>query len=186
MVAHSAGSPFWWADWNPATHSLPGSGSINPPVQWDDQLVGGDVIRQPWEVLGPVSAVELGVESRPDCTDVWRTIVPGTKESANYAPGLETKFPAKELIELAHRGDSLVRNDGGLYPAIASVQELELRGMHSQLDFVQQHKDLCPVQYPALMRIPQQGVQAHYAKGRIPFHVFAAYPTIPIRRRIRS
>ena len=66
---------------------------------------------------------------------------------------------------LALQGDLLIRNDGGVYPAITSLQEKERREMKHQLDFIHTHRDLCPAQYPALVRILDRGVQAHYIRG---------------------
>ena len=120
---------------------------------------------QTCNLIDPLAAEDLGGSFIPDCSHIWRTTGPGTPNSAEYDRELNPKFPPRELRDLAQHGDRSIESTGGIYPAIIAIQEQELREMQHQVDFIHAHRDLCPAQYPALMQIPDQGVQANYTSG---------------------
>ena len=88
-----------------------------------------------------------------------------------YAQELGLEFPSSWLCSLALKGgDRLTHLPGGDYPALAPLQGQELRELKPQLDFAHARRELCPVQYPAMVRILDQGAQAGYVSGvsRVP------------------
>ena len=116
-------------------------------------------------LLEPRASEGMGFPSMPDCSHIWRPIGPGTHLCVEYAQELGTSFSSLELRNIAHQCDQLILNAGGIYPALVAIQEDEVRKLKPQLDFVHVHRELCPVQYPALMQPLEQGAQAHYTSG---------------------
>ena len=111
------------------------------------------------------SAVSFGMEYLPDCTEKWRTAGPCAENITKYAQNLDAVFSEEKLRSLAREGDILIRQCGGLYPALAAFQESEMRAPNEQLDFAHEHALLFPAQYPAVTDILIQGVTAVYNRG---------------------
>ena len=78
---------------------------------------------------------------------------------------LDPCFPSSELRSAASHRGNLIRGNDGLYPAITSLQGLEFREMAPQIDFTHHYRNLRPVQYPAMVRMLDQGVHAYYIRG---------------------
>ena len=63
---------------------------------------------------------------------------------------------------LANRGDEIICELGGLYPALCAAQEFEMRKMQPQIAFVRDHCYLFPDIADDLVQVQANGVTAQY------------------------
>ena len=61
--------------------------------------------------------------------------------------------------------DKIIRQYGGLYPALMGVQESEIRLLAAQLEYAHENRGSSPSQYPSVVGILDQGVRAEYSNG---------------------
>lgn len=83
----------------------------------------------------------------------------------HYTDDTSDTINLMELCDLASNGDLLIRQCGGLYPAMRGFQEEEMRPHADQLAFAHGNLGLFPVQYPAAVGILAQGVREIYDRG---------------------
>ena len=87
--------------------------------------------------------------------------------------GMSDQFSMPQVALLAGRGDEIVDQMNGLYPALCAVQEQEMRKVQPQIDFVTSHRDLFEHCADELIDVLRTGVRA----------VYGGHPPIPPRRR---
>lgn len=74
----------------------------------------------------------------PDCTHEWRQQGPLSEGLARYFDDAYSGFSYEGMHTLALRGDDLIRELGGLYPALCALHVCvgdKFRQMQGQVDF---------------------------------------------------
>ena len=90
----------------------------------------------------------MGRNYLPDCDHIWRTAGPVTAEVASYGAVLAGTFPQSQFFALAGQGDTIIRQSGGMYPALMNVKEREMRNYAERLGIARENKAFYPAQYP--------------------------------------
>ena len=150
---YSATTSDWRNEWNPWVFSSMAQPTNTPLLQQTNDAKG----------IGPLSPDQqrrLGWDYMPDCTHEWRQCGPLAECSSRYFEGVQTGFSLDGLQGLALRGDSLIRELGGLYPALCALQEDKFRLMNDQVDFASSHRDLFPKQYDLMAKTLTHGASA--------------------------
>ena len=129
------------------------------------------------------AASALGRNTLPDCSNMWSTIGPETDCAARYATSLQEESHGGEFRPLA-LGGGLIRQYGGLYPALMGVQEREVRLLAPHLEYPHGNRASFTSQYPAVVGILDQWIRAEYSKGEGRRPEFLDYRTIPHSRPI--
>ena len=156
----------WWGRWNPCSHQTDVTQTVSPDL-WshfptvltnDESYVGRGK-------LDPLPSMALGTDFLPDCRHMWRSQGPCRHLVGSYTDDLPGRYTKDDLCALAVKGDQLIQQRGGVYPALVEFQENQMRKHNGQMGFASEHKDLFPVQYPAVVGILDQGVRAVYNRG---------------------
>ena len=111
------------------------------------------------------SAQARGCAVMPDCAHMWRSAGPGTQTSHIYAAGLPEDFSIGKLRSLATEGGNMVRQFGGVVHRISGNKGVGAQRMNPEIEFLHTYRKWCPIQYPAMVGILDQGVRAHYGRG---------------------
>ena len=145
----------WWNEWNPWVFSnrRPHAAVVE---ETSDPGIGP---------LSDIQQLKLGWDYMPDCNHEWRSDGPLNECSTRYFEEVQQEFTVDGLQELALRGDCLIQQLGGLYPALCALQEDKFRDMADQVDFASNHRNLFPEQYEYLNKTLTQGVSAYYSGG---------------------
>ena len=107
----------------------------------------------------------LGRSTLPDCNHMWRSAGPCTADISSYASDVGEAFPETGMCSLSNAGGSIIRQSGGLYPALVDFQECEMRNRADQLVFARGNHTLFPAKYPEITGSLDQGGRAVYDKG---------------------
>ena len=83
-----------------------------------------------------------------------------------------------ELRPLSRKGDFIIQQRGGLYPALVNFQECEIRDHVGWVDFDHENHELPPVQYHAIVGSLDHGAREVYDKGLSHLHGYGGFPTI--------
>ena len=92
------------------------------------------------------------------------------------------------------RGDRLIYELGGLYPALCALQGDKFRQMNDQLDFATRHQDLFPKQYMIKGETLTHGASAQYSGGapleprhrRFPYQPSSEEHCVSIAEKLRK
>ena len=156
----------WRGRWDPCPHTADAiqSGAQEswvgfPTVDTDDSsyLCRG--------ILSPEAETSLGCMYLLDCRHMWRPLGPCRDRILSYLGDVPDSYSKEGICALAIAGNQLIRQCGGVYPALVEFQENEMRMHADQLNFATENRDMFPVQYPAVLGILDQGVRAVYDKG---------------------
>ena len=141
-----AGMDKWWGRWNPCSHKTDttqeASSDLWAHFPTADSRDGSYTGRG---ILCPSQALSLGTDILPDCRHVWRSQGPCRTLINTYVEDLPDTFSPDSLCALAAKGDQLIDQCGGVYPALVEFQESQMRRHTDQLAFAFEHKDLFPV-----------------------------------------
>ena len=116
-------------------------------------------------ILSPEAAPALGCMYLPDCRHMWRSLGPCRDSILSYLNGVSDIYSNDGICALAIKGGQLIRQCGGVYPALVEFQENEMRTHADQLNFPTENRDMFPAQQPDVLGILDQGVRALYDKG---------------------
>ena len=75
---------------------------------------------------------------------MWRSVGPCIDDISSYARDMADTFSKVELCSFATKGDNIIRQRGGLYPALVSFQESEMRNRPDQLQFAKENSEPPP------------------------------------------
>ena len=156
----------WWGRRNPCSHQTDITQMVSPDL-WSHfpTVATSDESYMGRGTLDQLPAVSLGSDFLPDCRHVWRPQGPCRNLVLSYTDDLPDTYNKDDLCALAVKGDQLIRQCGGAYPALMESQGSQMRKHNDQMIFASEHRNLFPSQYPSVVGILDQGVRAVYNRG---------------------
>ena len=107
----------WWGRWDPCSHTAEPGKKVWRVITDTDQGVDHPITTVCGEGrIDRGASSAMGCAFVPDCDHEWRMVGPIAKDVSSYSVGIAGTFSESQLRPVAQKGDSIIRQSGGLYP----------------------------------------------------------------------